>query len=92
MIGDIFAGHCWLELGDECNDFSPGDWRSLDPVASEHETFGSALGAVQWDITPPEFFWLDRSLVTPVSRQTPPLGQVWLNGWHGHLRHSTREK
>src|SRR5690348_9897888 len=61
VIDGKFIGHFWLEHGRDIIDFSAGDWRGdmtpelaidLDPDDPNDP------GPIQWDVEPPEYFWL----------------------------------
>src|SRR5215472_16539927 len=67
--------------------FSAGDWRgdmspeleiNLDPDDL------SDLGPIQWDVEPPEYFWLPSKEAWPIRGEaTPPLGRPYYTGWAG---------
>jgi len=87
MIDGELVGHYWIEHGDDIIDFSAGDWRgdmspeleiNLDPDDL------SNLGPIQWDVEPPEYFWLPSKEAWPIRGEaTPPLGRPYYTGWAG---------
>jgi hypothetical protein len=80
-------GHCWIENGDDVLDFSVGDWRTCCP---EDELI---LGPVQWEIEPPEYFWLPKNSVNAIAGQhIPELGRAYYTGWRGPTPVSTIEE
>ena len=44
----------------------------------------SDLGPIQWNVEPPEYFWLPSKDARPIRREaTPPLGRPYYTGWAG---------
>jgi hypothetical protein len=44
----------------------------------------SNLGPIQWDVEPPEYFWLPSKEAWPIRGEaTPPLGRPYYTGWAG---------
>jgi hypothetical protein len=84
IVNGVFVGHMWLEFQDHFIDFSVGDWRGIDLSKLEREAGLQDMGEVQWEITPPEFFWVPKREVMPVpGQQTPDLGKAWYTGFRG---------
>jgi len=70
-----FLGHAWIKSGGDLIDFSAGDWQpTWDCVA----TF-DGRGAVEWQATPPEFYWQDWTSLTAQWRcdGLPAIGEAW---------------
>ena len=82
----MFHGHQWLQVGDTLVDFSPGQWKSATEILVQ--AFEDGLGAVDWVVEPPEFFWGPwNSFMPPASVAgtfwTPALGRAVYTGFRG---------
>jgi hypothetical protein len=87
MIDGNLIGHYWIEYGRDIIDFSAGDWcgdmtpelaLDLDPDDL------SDLGPIQWDVEPPEYFWLPSKEARPIGgKAKPALGRPYYTGWAG---------
>src|SRR5580704_9235439 len=88
------VGHYWLTIGDQIIDFTPGDWPLLECGDMCFDETDAALGEIQWEVYPPDFYWVSRYEVAgtygvagtyaeTLDRCTPALGKVWYTGWRG---------
>jgi hypothetical protein len=84
------VGHYWITIGDQIIDFTPGDWPQLKCGDLCFDETDAALGDIQWEVYPPDFYWISRHAVAAYPRPnetidtcTPALGKVWYTGWRG---------
>ena len=87
MIDGKLFGHYWLEHGHDIIDFSAGNWRGdMTPELAIHldPDDPSDVGPIQWDVEPPEYFWLPSKEARPIRGEpAPPLGRPYYTGWAG---------
>jgi hypothetical protein len=82
--------HCWLRCGDWIFDPNVGDWKRLDPVATEAAVgMPTTLGDAQWAIDLPRY-WLKCACEVEAPwelRGTPELGRAWYTHLFGPREH-----
>lgn len=68
-----FLGHAWLRSGTDIVDFSVPKWRTYADMAED------GMGAIQWQVEPPDFYWQDQNSLTAGFRAkaSPPIGEAW---------------
>jgi len=84
---DKLLGHYWLEHGRDIIDFSNGDWHGdmiPETAINLNPDDPSDVGPIQWDVEPPDYFWLTSKEVRPIrGKPVPPLGRPYYTGWAG---------
>src|SRR5262249_55649131 len=81
----------FLEVGNDIVDFSVGDWRETPLPDVKPAGYLVDLPSPQWNTSPPEFFWADKTtFASEPGKNTPDIARAWYTGFRGAVPDMTQ--